>query len=428
MIRLPTDLPELHAMIAVELERRYREVSAPEGLSGVLAWHWEQAGNWRQATEASLMCAEELIQRRDGTRAQRWCERALEYQERLPREERGDLELRALLLAWTVLDFGGQHREALEYARRLYKLAEAQDAPEMRITALLALGRTHRALGSMQAAETELLRTIDLARLHNLPSLEADALFHLGKLRQLQGKHFEAIQHFTYAQAQDAALEDQARMAQVFTGLGDVYRALGAPREALNYYTRALQLEHSLPGVLGAAILQEKLALCYIDLARPQEALDAEQESLRLRQSINDRVGIGRAHSVLGSILARTGDHEHALEHYNQALEVEQTLQGVRGLGMIYSHIGDSYRALGDYARASNAYQQSLSIAQQQDDKIGLALGHERLGNLAREWNDRATAGYHYQEALHIRQQLGHSDEVHRLQRQIDKLLEDQMM
>src|SRR6185369_1684491 len=90
MTKQPDDVAAFHRSVAKDLEHFYPEGKRPDGFHGVLAWHWQQAGEWRQAAIAALSLAEELIQIQDLGQAQRWSERALEFLDRMPRDQVGE--------------------------------------------------------------------------------------------------------------------------------------------------------------------------------------------------------------------------------------------------------------------------------------------------------------------------------------------------
>ncbi len=413
---------QFHRDAAEQLQARYKGGALPEGFYGVLAWHWALARSWPEAIDAALNEAEERIAQQNIYEARFWCERALEHLSRLSLAEQAQFALRTYSLAWTVLDFGGQHEEALYYAQRLQVLAHETQRPTAEGAAWLALGRSQRALFDFAAAEQSLQHALDIARQHELLLLEAEALFHLGKIQQMQGRHMEAIQHYNAAHEKGVVVDDRLTIAKIITSIGDVYRILGAGKRAAAHYERALEIEEHLPGILGIAIVQEKLALSYIEFGEYEKALRCQAESLLLRQQANDNVGMARAYTVLGMIHTVRGDTQTAIDAYGQALQLERSLQNVHGLTSVHNRLGDVYKQLGNYGEASNHYAQALDYARQLNDQLGIALIYERLGTLAHDWNDLHAAQQHWSAALAIRQQLGHYEEQQRLRRQLNDL------
>lgn len=127
-----------HRRVAEELAARYGDDErAPEGWREIQTWHWEQAGVYAAAVETAMAVAETRIARLDFSGARRWTERVLALIERLDVAEQRSYELRACALALAVLEFGGQYREGLEYARRMLRAAQRLKNAEAEARALL---------------------------------------------------------------------------------------------------------------------------------------------------------------------------------------------------------------------------------------------------------------------------------------------------
>jgi tetratricopeptide (TPR) repeat protein len=406
------DSQAFHRRVAEELAARYGgHEQAPQDWREIQAWHWEQAGAYAEAAEASLEIAEARMTRLDFASARRWAERTLTQIERLVPEQRRIYDLRAYALALAVLEFGGQYREGLDYARRMLGVAQARDNREATARAYLAVGRMQRELGQLATAEVVLQQARTLAADDELGELEAEVRLHLAKVHQLQGRHLEALQELQLAQEETEQRDDRMRLALVLTEIGDIYRVLGSSREAMTFYTRALSLEQGRGSLLGQAILRDKLALALLGQHKLDEALADEEESLRLRQSIKDVVGQARSHSVLGTILSRFGRYDEAQAHHQQALALEEQLQNPRGQGIALLHLGDTARATRQYDTAREFYGRALAVTKRDNDQIGLARALERLGDLAYDEGQRDRANTQWVEALKIREGLHHSEE-----------------
>jgi len=414
------DLTEFHRRVAEELTRRYdKREQAPPDWRETLAWHWEQAGMYAEAAESTLDIAEARMSRLDFTSARRWAERTLTLIERLDGTERQHYDLRAYALALAVLEFGGQYREGLDYARRMLSVAQARGNREATVRAYLAIGRMQRDLSQLSSAEVVLQQARTLAAEDELSELEAEVRLHLAKVHQLQGRHLEALQELQLAQEEHEQNDDQLRLARVFGSIGDIYRVLGSPREATIFYTRALSQEQGRGSRLGQAILKDKLALALLEQGKLEEALAEEEDSLRLREDINDIVGQARSHSVIGTIHERSGRYEAAQTSHEQALVLEEQLQNPRGQGIALLHLGDTARAVHQFDRARAFYIRALAVTRRDNDQIGMARTLERMGDLGYDEGHRERANASWVEALKIREGLHHSEEATALRERI---------
>lgn len=404
------DTLAFHRATAAEIERLYASSEhTPEGWRETAAWHWEQAGAYHEATEATLKVAELRLSELSYNEARRWIERALCLLDMLDVTERRLYEMRVYALTISVLEFGGQYREALGYARLLTRIAEQQGNIEAQIRSYLAIGRVQRELGLLTLAENEMLRALSVAERYQHIELESEARMHLAKVHQLQGRHLEAFQQLELAQSLPS---DEGRVARITTGIGDVYRVLGASQEALQFYHRALKIEIGTSNRLGQAMLYEKLGLSHLEADRHGEALQCLEEALRLRTDLNDTVGRARSHTILGTIQGRIGRHDLAMYHFEQARDYEALVQNRRGQTIALTNLGDAAHQIGDTARAHEAYAEALALARAGDDRIALARVLQRLGDLRANEGRQDLANEHWKEALTIRESLGHSEEA----------------
>jgi len=414
------ELTDFHRRVAEELTRRYgKSEQSPPDWRETLAWHWEQAGAYAHAADATLQIAEARMTHLDFSAARRWAERTLTLIERLDQTERRRYDLQAYALALAVLEFGGQYREGLDYARRMLSVAQAGGNREATARAYLAIGRMQRELSQLSSAEVMLQQARMLAAEDDLSELEAEVRLHLAKVHQLQGRHLEALQELQLAQEEHEQNDDQLRLARVFSSIGDIYRVLGSAREATIFYTRALSQEQGRGSLLGQAILKDKLALALLGQGKLEEALAEETGSLRLRESIKDVVGRARSHSVIGTIHERSGHYEQAQTAHEQALALEEQLQNPRGQGIALLHLGDTARALYQFERSRAFYNRALAVTRRDSDQIGLARALERLGDLGFDEGHRERANANWVEALKIREGLHHSEEANALRERI---------
>lgn len=406
-----------HLRTAHDLVRRYAEAKhAPPDLAQILAWHFRHGGAPAEAATWSLQAAEGLVTQADFGGAQHWCERSLELLNQVSEPERGPTLLRAYVLALLVLEFGGQHREVLDYAKRLLRLAQSEQNPAAQVRALIAAGHAQRELRRLSAAEAELLRAQELASRYTLIDMDAEILLQLSKVYQMQGRHLQALQQLELARAEQEQRNDQTQLARVLTAIGDMYRILGAAREAVRFYKRAFMIELRSGSILGQAILYDKLSLSYMAQEQLGEALDSQRESLRLRTGLNDIVGQARSYTVLGTIYSKLGNYGEALGAYEQSRTLEERTQNRRGLAIALSNLADTAQAVGDTERAAACYAEALDLARYDNDQVALARLTSSIGNLHYQTGDVAGARNAWAESLAIRERLGHSDEVFDLQ------------
>src|SRR6185295_18566356 len=111
---------------------------------------------YAESTGSTLEIAEARMTRLDFASARQWAERTLGLIERLEPSQRQRYDLRTYALALAVLEFGGQYREGLDYARRMLSVAQTGGNREATARAYLAIGRMQRELSQLSSAEVML--------------------------------------------------------------------------------------------------------------------------------------------------------------------------------------------------------------------------------------------------------------------------------
>lgn len=417
------ELHEFHRQTAETLTNTYAtHESPPDGWRDVVLWHWEQSGEYVHAVRVALQSVELSLEIRGFHEASRWMGRVIGLLE-THTEALGDqhipLRLHAYTLFVSILEFHGQYREAYRYAQQLQQLADSDGTGEMQANSALIMGRVRRELGDLTAAQEQLTEALVIAERHSVHDIVAECHFQLAKVHQLQGRHLEAFQQLELAH--HATTADHARLARIWTGIGDGYRVLGAGREGLRLYKRALKLEVDTDNRFGQAILHEKLGLTYASLAQPDRALEHAWMALQLRQGLNDTLGIARSHATLGIIQKGIGEYERAVKHFEQARDLEEQLQNQRGHIIALTSLGDVAWLMGEHQYAHDCFQEALDLAQKIDDQVALARISERLGDTAHQRGEQNEAERYWRDALQIREQLGHSEEAKAIQTRFER-------
>lgn len=412
--------PRFHQRVAEAMEARYGQAArAPHDWREIQAWHFEQAGIIDRAIACVLEVAEAKVARLEFASGRRWAEQAIALAERLEPADLALYELRISALALAVLDFGGQFREGLEFARRMLHAAQERDDLEAEARALLALGRMQRELGQLTEAKQSLTRALELIGAEDDSGVGADIRLHLAKVHLLQGKHIEALHELQAAREDQEQRDDWLQLARVLTNIGDVYRVLGFSREGFAFYTRALTLEQGRGNLVGQSMLRDKLGLALLDRGELDDALASAEEGLQIRERLGDEVGQARSLANIGMIQLRRDRADLALRLYERAYAIELRIQHPRGQSVALQHIGDAQRALSRADDADESYTRALGIARSLSDSVGEARIYEKIGDLCQDRGSTARATEMFCAALTIREALHHADEAAALRRKL---------
>jgi predicted ATPase/DNA-binding SARP family transcriptional activator/class 3 adenylate cyclase len=371
-----------------------------ESQLGLLAHHWEQAGEsqraalyWRRAAEqaAAKYAYDEAVEAfgralslvSDTERAERYVllqgrervyhlqgarleqERDLTAMQRLA-DEMADLgkQAEAAQLRAEYADAVGDPAACVAAAQRAIQFARA--AGEPRIEALAHLHMGH-GLGSQRDHDPESLlehrrQALALARAHGLPEVEAESLRQLGLQMAI---------------------------------LGHLARA----REPLE---QALRVFRSLGGRQGEGRTLFSLAILELEMGHLGGVQRLAEEGLRIQREVGSRREEGLTLWILG--LAANGRRQYgqALSYYSLLLQCVREIGDRRGEASAMAGTGAVLADLGDGVRAVDHLERALSIARLIDYWEGELEALVRLGLLVGQRGDHEAARTYGEQALQI--------------------------
>lgn len=243
-----------------------------------------------------------------------------------------------------------------------------------------------------------LTRAQALAEAHQLPALEAQALFNQGIVQAQQGKARAAIPLLKLALAQFGALDDPRMQASISLMLGQVLLDTGQPQHAVLVLRRALKEATTAGGA-------ERIAA-------------EEWEGLRFALLR----GLGLAYQAGGQL-------DRALFTYQQALESDTEVVGNVDYASLFSPLLQLYADLGQVETAltvGQAWLEQLSPLDPEALQVFVELSFE-LGLLCSEWERHHDAVRTYKAtyaAWHrLRTQVSEPDQTEEASAFIGKVL-----
>jgi tetratricopeptide (TPR) repeat protein len=188
------------------------------------------------------------------------------------------------------------------------------------------------------------------------PGAQAASQIGLASLHWVQGRHGQAVDHFTRALrlAREAAWVDGE--SAVLGNLGNLYWALGQLDNAATHYVQALALHRQTGQVASEATALGNLGLVYFGLGRPDLAADQYALALPLHGKTGSRSGEARTLTHLGDAYHAMGRLDEAATTLTEALDVLRVI-GARNVE------GDTTRNLAAVLRDAGRYDEALRLA-----------------------------------------------------------------
>jgi tetratricopeptide (TPR) repeat protein len=160
----------------------------------------------------------------------------------------------------------------------------------------------------------------------------------LGLILKGQGRHHEAITHFSQA------LQIKPNHAEVHNNLGNILALEGETEKAIAHFIKALELEPNLPGAhnnLGNVLehqgkinealyhysmalqLQPSFADAYFNVGNLQARQGKSEEAIvNFSLALQLKPEFAEAHNSLGVVLARQGKIKEAIDHFREAVRI----------------------------------------------------------------------------------------------------------
>jgi tetratricopeptide (TPR) repeat protein len=214
-----------------------------------------------------------------------------------------------------VVDYEG----AIQAAQHAVMLAEAANAPAIALRASNEWGWALMSLGEYATAQERMLLNLDQARRTGDSRAEANTLKILGVIGVERG-NVTARAYLEQALQLHQAIGDRRTESVDLHNLAICLHALGDYPAALKSIERSLTIHRETGDRLGEGISLAVLGSCYIALGENEIAVTHARQGLAILRTIGHRQFEGVALTVLGHALAELGRTDEAEENYRTAI------------------------------------------------------------------------------------------------------------
>jgi tetratricopeptide (TPR) repeat protein len=250
---------------------------------------------------------------------------------------------------------GGHHPEALLMYRAALGVHERQADATNTVASLRHVASALQELSSLEAAEDELRRALDLL--------------------------------------QSQCPDDVPELIELNNLLGSVIEDRGHPAKALELYERALELADSINHSLGRARALRHIGSAYASKGEFRRAAESYEQAIRIFNALDDEVELSGLWGDLGEVHLEQGHYDLAIEAFRCALAFDQSHPDLLGMAAQHRRLGAAYEELGDYSRAADELTSADQLLRQTSDLGEKAILLNQRGSLHRACGE-------YDEAL----------------------------
>ncbi len=386
---------KLHRAAAGWLEEQARQAGRLDEFAGLIAEHYERAGEASIAADWYLQAGEAARITSALSGARRLFERALELLPPLDHERRW----RACLGREAVEDMQGDRSAQQTDLDTLKELAETFDDDERRALANFREMMYLRATGDWQGVKAVAEVVVNTARRAGNAGLEVRALAARFMALPRLGENPAGLYEEVLARAEAAG--DDSVLAFTVNRVGAFHGEIGDLAQAVALLSRGAEIARRAGDRIEQCLALTNLGMFYVQLGQYRLARASLEEAMTLEKAIGERRYYAYAVGNLGEVYMRLGDNLTARRM------VQEALAEFRAMGDVYAQAGTLLQLAridaqaGDYDAAHERYLQAVNISHRVGDQglvneatAGLAQCAVTLGGLdqAREhsvvaWN-----------------------------------------
>jgi len=344
----------------------------------------------------------------------------------------------ATAMAGTVDAYAGDIMSAgrLDADQKRFRIAEleqriedAGDTPKPKLsrhvlTWLSELAYIYQAIGDLDKAEENILRSLKMAEKFELQEVTSRDYCNLGIIYQTRGDLDKAEQMHTRALEIDEKLGWIEGIATQYSNLGLIHIIRGDLDKAEQMISKALEIDEKLGRLDRTANHYAKLGVIY---GRRNE-LDGAEEMFHKAVGIDSKLGrldgLASAYGSLGVISQTRGDLDKAEQMYNKSLCIHEKLGQAGGVADQCGNLGTIYLMRGNLDKAEQMFRKSLEINEKPGRSEGMANQYGNLGLTYRSRGEVEKAREYWERALGLYERIGMRPEIEKVQRWIDELKE----
>ena len=309
----------------------------------------------------------------------------------------------------------GQFEKAISILTEGVKESELENNFENQVGFLNRLSFVNRRVGNWQQAEQFLLESVGISQTHLdefHPAL-ATTYFYLGGLYDRTSKPELALEYFgkSLLLREKYYQEENAEIANVYLGMGDVYRFNYSNYDsATKYYQKALEIQEKVLEGGNAQLGSNYYSIASVQrlkgefdnaLIYAQQALKAYQASEEVTPNL-----LANTHMLLGNIHFGREAYLESTQEYEKALQISlENVIAQNNLGDYYNSLGAAYRMLDSTNIAKEYYFKAAERLSEQfgSNSLRLSFVYDNLGLIYKDQQAWDSSFYYYNKSLDIR-------------------------
>ncbi len=262
---------------------------------------------------------------------------------------------------------------AKDFALKARQLSSEKNYPFGFIKSLYNLASLEEMASRYSEGAALYLQGIATAKQDNLPALVAYGYQDYALLLKKQGLHRQALRYNDSALTIYSALKDSARMAALFTNIGNNYKNLNLFEKAIDFQLKALAYAQAHNNFKGTARAYNNIGLIYERNGNQEKALECYLNMLEPARNSGDK----------RTLIVCLGNIGAAYQNLHQPAQALRFLDEAKNLNEAAGHWKDELYNLTNIASALNElrrYREALATGRQAEQMAKEAKDEESLG------------------------------------------------
>ncbi len=433
----------LHKSVGEAIESLYKK--GLERFYGILAYHFNQAGEWKKALAYNLKAGEKAKKKYRNEDAIQYFSGAAEIvEEKLPQNKeklydayKGLGDVYSSISSYSmargyyqnaVISIGtvdkqklvdvlngiadtyyrqGDYKETLRTGDEAYNISCKIKYKKGIAINLNRIGNVHWNQSRYEEALKCYKESLEIARESRDKRGIAGSLGNIGIVRRAQGRYEEALSHYEESMRIFKEIGDKSDISGSLNRTGNVHWVQGRYEEALLHYEDSLKINREIGDKSGISANLNNIGNVHWNQDRYEEALLYYKESLEIRREIGDKSGIATSLNNIGAVHESQSQYEEALSHYKEALKIGREIGNKSSIATTLNNIGVIHETQGRYEEALPNFEESLKIEREIGDKSGIALSLNNIGVVHETQGRYEEALPNFEESLKIRRETG---------------------
>jgi signal transduction histidine kinase len=297
-------------------------------------------------------------------------------------------QVRLLLLKW-------QNDEAEATLRKVLPLYKKSKNKNGLADTWFLMAEIYKNKAEYDKAGEMIVEGCKIAEEVNDEFLKLHCLINTGNLDQRLGNYPEALKSYIEAMGVLKSKDMPLMVTQVYTSIGDVYRALNDNQVAIRYYNEGLKVARRINVPYEEAKILGNLGNVYRIEGRFAEAEKLIQESMDIRTRLEDEHGLSFCYTALAQIRLAEKNLSEAERYLNLSLDIRKKLNNREGMASSLYNLSLVFAARKDIQKTKLYQMEALEIENSIGNKFSMGFSNNRLGSLFIGLGDYALAEQH---------------------------------